>query len=232
MPTLRPDRRAIVCLVTDGQRQSAERAGDRTVCDALVELAVAARNAGVDLIHVRESGLTDRVLVQLVERMVAATHGSDTRVVVNDRVDIALAAGAAGVHLKAAAPPAGRVRDVVPPSWIIGRSVHGPDEARHIEDAGGVDYLVCGTVFETLSKPTQHPIGITGLGAVTRAVVLPVLAIGGVHVGNVSSLAAAGAAGIAAIGLFADLLRSGRSRELSSCVGALRAAFDKDRGLV
>ena len=229
---LRSDGRAIVCLVTDRQRSAAESTSDAAACEALVALAVDARQAGIDLIQVRERGLTDRALLGLVERMVAATDGSDTRVVVNDRIDIALAAGADGVHLTSSAPPASRVRPVAAASWVIGRSVHRLDEARRVEAAGGLDYLVCGTVFETQSKPGQRPLGIAGLAAVTGGVVLPVLAIGGISVTNASSVAGAGAAGIAAIGLFADVAGGGAQHDLCGCVGALRDAFDKGRGLV
>ncbi len=229
---VRPDGRAIVCLVTDRERRAAQSTTDDAACDALVELAGDARRAGVDLIQVRERGLTDRALLGLVERMVAVTHGSETRVVVNERVDIALAAGASGVHLPSSAPPASRVRTMVSPSWVIGRSVHRPDEARRVEEEGGVDYLACGTVFVTPSKPGQHPIGVAGLRAVISGVALPVLAIGGVDVTNASSMAGAGAAGVAAIGLFADVPRDGEPDDLYRCIEALRDAFDKGRGLV
>lgn len=232
MPRLRPDGRAIVCLVTDRRRRAAESPADGAACEALVELAGGARRAGVDLIQVRERCLTDRALLGLVERIVAVTRGSETRVVVNDRIDIALAGGAAGVHLPSSAPPASRVRAMVPPSWIVGRSVHRLEEARRVEAAGGVDYLVCGTVFETPSKPGHDPIGVAGLSAVIRGVALPVLAIGGVSMANASAVAGAGAAGVAAIRLFADISRREEPSDLCRCVDALRDVFDKGRGLV
>ena len=204
----------------------AARDGDGAACDELVTLAGAAARAGIDLVQVRERGLGDHVLLRLVQRIVGAVEGHATRVVVNDRLDVALAAGAAGVHLKDGGPPSMRVRAMVPPGWVVGRSVHGADDARRPEQVDGVDYLICGTVFESASKPGRKPLGLRGLAAVTRASTSPVLAIGGIDTVNAARIAAAGAAGVAAIGLFADCTGA-RSVELAARVGALRRAFDK-----
>ena len=224
-------RSPIICLVTDRRRLAAARGGDDPACDALVELARAAGRAGVDIVQVRERGLGDRRLLRLVEEIVAAVRGSDTRVVVNDRADIALAAGAGGVHVRSGGPPPMRVRAIAPAHWLIGRSVHGPDDVRPAEQVDGADYAICGTVFESASKPGRRPLGVDGLAGVARAVTLPVLAIGGVDAGNTPRVAEAGAAGVAAIGYFADGWRRSGQVDLEQRVGALRTAFDKGRGL-
>jgi thiamine-phosphate diphosphorylase len=164
-----------------------------------VEWAVA---AGIDAVQIRERDLEAGPLVRLTETAVAAGRGSQTKVLVNDRLDVALAAGADGVHLRADSPPAWRIRPLVPKSFVIGRSVHGLDE---LQAAGDVDYLIAGTLWATPSKPGGHPLlGLGGMARLVRAARVPVLAIGGIDIGRAAEVAAAGAAGIAAIGLFID----------------------------
>ena len=121
---------------------------------------------------------------------------------VNDRVDVALAAGAHGVHLRGESMAAVRVRSIAPAGFVIGRSVHAVDEAVAAERHGGLDYLLFGTVFATESKPDVAPAGLERLAAVCASVGLPVLAIGGITMSSLASVARAGAAGFAAIGLF------------------------------
>lgn len=181
--------------------------------------------------QVREQGLGDRNLLRLVEGIVAAVRGSTTRVVVNDRADIAFAAGAGGVHVKSEGPPPMRVRAIAPARWLIGRSVHRPDDVRPAERLEGIDYAICGTVFESASKPGRRPLGVDGLAGVAREASVPVLAIGGVDAGNAPLVAGAGAAGVAAIGYFTDGWRDSGQIDLEDRVGALRMAFDKGRGL-
>ena len=222
----------LICLVTDRRRLPAARDGDGPACDGLVELARAAGRAGVDIVQVRERGLGDRALLRLVERIVAAVAGRRTRVVVNDRVDIALAAGAAGVHLKDGGPPPMRVRAIAPAGCLIGRSVHRADDVRRAEQVDGLDYAICGTVFESASKPGRRPLGLAGLAAVVRACPLPVLAIGGIDAGNAARISGTGAAGAAAIGFFAAACGRSGPVELTERVGVLRRAFDRGSGLV
>jgi thiamine-phosphate diphosphorylase len=100
--------------------------------------------------------------------------------------------------------PAARVREVVPRGFVIGRSVHSAAEALAAEQGGGLDYLLFGTVFATPSKPQVTPAGVDALATVCRAVVLPVLAIGGMTISSLSAVAWAGAAGFAAVDLFAS----------------------------
>ena len=208
----------ILCLVTDRLRRSDGRASIRE----LVERVGAAARAGVDLIQVRETGLSDRELVGLIERVQEVCAGTGARAIVNDRLDVALAAGAAGVHLKTSSVPSARARTLVPPGWLIGRSVHDVASARREAVGGGVDYLILGSIFETTSKPGRPGAGEGVLREVIGAVELPVLAIGGVTCANACAVARTGAAGVAGIGLFAD----GALGDMPAVVGALRRAFD------
>ena len=121
----------------------------------------------------------------------------------NDRVDVSLASGAHGVHLRADSMPAPRVRALCPPGFVVGRSVHARDEAVAVAAAGGLDYLLFGTVCATASQPGRPPAGLGALADVASAVPLPVLAVGGVTPDKVDEVIGSGAAGFAAIGMFA-----------------------------
>jgi thiamine-phosphate diphosphorylase len=205
----------VICLVTDRGRLS------RPTDDDLVCLAASSAAAGVDLIHLRERDREARALVVLARRMVAATSGSRTRVVVNDRADVAMAAGAGGVHLRADSAAADRVRAMSPRGFIVGRSVHSAAEAVRAAETG-VDYLVMGTVYRTKSKePTAPLAGIRGLEEVCRSVSVPVLAIGGITIDTLGDIAAAGAAGIAAIGLFSETFNDNGHEGLDAALEAL-----------
>ena len=165
-----------------------------------VECAI---DAAIDVVQIRERDLEGRALAALVAEAVAMTRGTRTRVVVNDRLDVAVASGADGVHLRADSIPIAAARAMAPSSLVIGLSVHS--EAEAVAAALQVDYLIAGTVWPTSSKSGDHPcIGPQGLAAIVRAARVPVLAIGGVTVDRVTEVAAAGASGIAAIGLFLD----------------------------
>jgi thiamine-phosphate diphosphorylase len=210
----------IVCLVTDRRRLLAADDRFETMRRLLGEVARDAVRAGVDLIQVREPGLETAQLVDLVDEIVAMARGTSTRVVVNDRLDVALACGANGVHLRSDSFAPRVVRRMVPDRFLIGRSVHDVNEA--LEHAASADYLMAGTVFPSASKPSAtHWLGVDGLAAIVRAVRVPVVAIGGIAVERVAQVAAAGAAGMAGIGLF--LPCSGR---LSETVDSVRLEFD------
>lgn len=188
----------VLCLITDRRR-----AGDDWQ-QRLPRQVARAAGAGVHLVQVRERDLDGRPLFRLVRLCLEAVRGTATRVVVNDRVDVALAAGAHGVHLRADSMGAAAVRRVAPPGWLIGRSVHGIDAARAAADGGGLDYLLFGTVFESTSKPGRPAAGLDALRAVAGAVALPVLAVGGITRERLDAIAATGAAGAAGISLFAE----------------------------
>jgi len=169
--------------------------------DALVAKAAAAVQRGADVIQVRERDLSDRALLDLVRRVIDAASGA--RVLVNDRTDVALAAGAAGVHLRGDSPPAARVRDIVPPGFLVGRSVHSCAEVDAAIAAGGCDYLMFGTVFVSSGKPAGHPVaGLDGLAEACCRSSVPMIAIGGMTPDREADIARAGAAGLAAVGWF------------------------------
>ena len=194
---------------------------------ALVRRVAVAARAGVQLVQIRERDLDGGPLLRLVERCVDAVRGTRTRVLVNDRLDVALAAGAHGVHLRADSMPAARVRRVVPAGFLIGRSVHAAGQAQRVAAEGGADYLIFGPVFATASKPGQSPAGLQALASVVAATTLPVLAVGGITPETASGLAETGAAGAAAIGLFGD----SDDEALQVVVPALNRAFDTHQRL-
>ena len=195
----------------------------------LVEQARYAISAGVTYIQVRERDLEAADLAAIVGDLVAVSRGSQTRVLVNDRLDVALACGAAGVHLRGDSAPPAAVRRVVGSDFVIGVSVHTLDEAMAV--AGSVDYLTAGTIWPSASKEfAAAPLGAAGLGRIAGAVGVPVLAIGGVTCDRFAEAARAGAAGAAAIGLFIGPAVSDRdacrATPIAEVVRAARAAFD------
>lgn len=183
----------------------------------LIEAAVAAK---VPLFQIREKSLPPRVLYELVECAARITHGTGTRLLVNDRSDVARAAGAAGVHLTTQSLPAAVVRKIYGPEFLIGVSTHSLDEAR-VAQLGGADFVVFGPVFETESKRVfGEPVGLEALAAVTRELPdFPVLAIGGLTVENAGECFAAGASGVAAIRLLND------AKRMASIVKGIKSVY-------
>lgn len=167
---------------------------DRRVGNLLSNVAAAVRD-GVDLIQVREKDLDARDLFNLVCRVRDAAAGTSTKILVNDRLDIALAAEIDGVHLPSNGLPTARVRPLV---RTLGCSTHTLEEALDAE-RDGADFVVFGPIFET---PGKTPVGVDALRQVATAVRIPVLAIGGVTSENTKEVLEAGAAGFAAIRLF------------------------------
>ncbi|HAK56640.1 MAG TPA: thiamine phosphate synthase [Acidobacteria bacterium] len=224
--------RPLICLVSDRHRLSPAASTVRQL-DDLVGLVAAAAAAGVDIVQVRERDLPGRTLTDLVGRCVHAADGSPTRVVVNDRVDVALAAGTAGVHLREDSVAAGRARALGRRGWLVTRAIHDATEIS--EQLAGVDLAVFGSVFPTVSKPAGHGVaGLSALGAAAREAAVPVLAIGGVSEERLEAVWRAGAAGVAGIGLFIDAARSGHEWAvgLGRLVDRVRQSFDTLQPLV
>jgi thiamine-phosphate pyrophosphorylase len=220
----------MICLVTDRRRLAGAGAGPVAMRACLVAQARRAVEAGVDLIQVRERDLDAGALAGLVAELLSVTSGSDTRLIVNDRLDVALAAGADGVHLRGDSIPIREARRLAPEGFLIGRSVH---EAGEAAAAAAADYLIAGTVFPTASKAESAPLlGIEGLRAIVRTARPPVLAIGGMAGTRLAEAAAAGAAGIAAIGLFIGShpdpeLGGCQAADLRQTVNTARSWFDR-----
>jgi thiamine-phosphate pyrophosphorylase len=162
--------------------------------------------AGVDCVQIREKDMPARTLLALTKTVVAHAErrGQGTRVLVNDRLDVALAAHAHGVHLGTHSMPVGLVRRLAPPGFRVGASCHSLEEAVAAQ-AAGADYLLLGPIFATPSKLQYGPpLGITKLGEVTHQVTIPVFALGGITPDRVPTCLASGAVGIAGIRIFQD----------------------------
>ncbi len=173
----------------------------QTIPDTL-RFVRAAVEAEVTLFQIREKSLPARVLYELTTRAAEITRDSKTRLLVNDRADIARAAGADGVHLTSQSLPACVVRNIFGPEFLIGVSTHSLDEARAARD-GGADFVVFGPVFEKHGFSTAQ--GLDKLREVTSALSdFPVLAIGGISLQNLAACFEAGASGVAAIRLLND----------------------------
>ncbi len=215
----------IIHLVTDRHRLSPAGRGE-TIWQCVVRQARYAIDAGVDVIQIRERESEAGELFAATREIVRLSRGTRTRVVVSDRLDVAIAAEADGVHLPSLGLPPSEVRRIVPAGFLVGCSVHTPAEARA---ARGADYLIAGTVWATPSKPPDHQcLGTSGLKAIVRAAEAPVLAIGGVTVERAAEALEAGAVGMAAIGLFVGPLGEAECRAipLETIVDALRSRFD------
>src|SRR5262245_50345834 len=201
-PARRQRPTVIRCLVTDRRRVCPDAASLAETTRYMAAYSRAAGAAGVDLLLVRERDLAAADLAALVTALLRVTRGTATRLIVNDRLDVALACGSDGVHLRGDSMPVAAARRLAPPPLLVGRSVHSVDDAVR---AAGADYLIAGTVFPTPSKPgVERHLGLEGLSAITRATAAPVLAIGGITTERIPGVLAAGAAGFAAIGLFVE----------------------------
>jgi thiamine-phosphate pyrophosphorylase len=210
----------IVCYVTD-RNSLARDVGSADSRGRLDQLARSIENAiacGVDTVQVREKDLSDAELLSTAREAVAAASGTSTRIVINDRLDVAIASGAAGVHLGGASRPVNEVYE-----WrggrgelahfLIGASCHSLDAALAAAHAGA-DYLFFGPVFATPSKAVfGPPQGLERLGEICRRVSVPIVAIGGIDWQNAPQCLRAGAAGIAAIRLFQEARDAGELRE-------------------
>ena len=198
----------ILCLVTDRRRLGAAvGAAPSELIDALDEQVAAAAEVGIDFVQIRESDLEARALASLVRSLIARCRGSATRILVNDRLDVAIAAAADGVHLKESsiAPELARSAFAAASAhrenrFVVSCAVHTPltATARH-----SADFLIAGTVLPTVSKAPSDYLEWKGLKEVIGAAKgTPVLGIGGLDLESIPSLAASGAAGLAAIGAF------------------------------
>jgi thiamine-phosphate pyrophosphorylase len=181
----------VLYLITDRKRFSTQRAFSVALEEAL--------KGGVKSIQLREKDLPTRELLETAywARQLTAEYGA--RLIVNDRVDIACAVGADGVHLGQKSMPPNAVRKIEEHDFIIGVSTHSVDEAVRAEREGA-DFITLGPVYETPSKMKYGPpVGINMLGEVKTKVSIPVIAIGGITREKVHELLKAGADGIAVI---------------------------------
>jgi thiamine-phosphate pyrophosphorylase len=160
--------------------------------------------AGVEWIQIREKRLSARALFELVEASMKLPNPHSSKILVNTRADVAIAAGAAGVHLPSGSPAARFWRR---PGFLVGVSCHSVDDVRNAESEGA-DYALFGPVFPPRSKTARtEPRGLEDLRRATEAVQIPVLALGGVTRENSAACVSAGAAGVAGISAFQELLK-------------------------
>ena len=212
-----------VCYVTGG-REFPDPERDRL----LLGQVRAAIEAGADWVQIREKHVSAKHLLELTGNAVrvASAITPEVRILVNDRLDVAIAAKAAGVHLGGDSVSA---RDIAPwcrvgngsADFLIGVSCHSIEEAQRAESAGA-DYVFFGPIFDTPSKRSfGTPQGLARLSAACRAVNIHVIAVGGITVMNAGDCIQAGAKGIAAIRLFQDAVNKDAVREFVSQLHSL-----------
>lgn len=213
---MKKETKPVLCYVTDGKALAAR--GEEL--PALIRRAVA---AGVDWVQIREKTLPARELLALARGAVTAASETQAKILVNDRLDVAVAAGAAGVHLASESMPVAEVvkwrdeRFTVRSAFLVGASCHSLEQAQRAE-RDDADYVIFGPVFATPLKARYGaPQGVARLEEVC-ALRIPVLAIGGTTVENAGDCIRAGAAGIAAIRLFQE------AEDLTTVIARLRRA--------
>jgi thiamine-phosphate pyrophosphorylase len=188
--------------------------------DRLEDVIARAIAAGVDWVQIREKDLPARDLLSVTQAAIEqAQRGSDARVIVNDRLDVALAARADGVHLGTRSMPSEVVRRLAPQEFLLGVSCHSLQDALAAQSTGA-DYILLGPIFPTPSKLQYGPpLGLPVLREVTSQVSIPVFALGGINPDRIPMCRENGAAGVAAIRLFQEspsldiLVRSLRPHE-------------------
>lgn len=178
-------------LVTDARAGSVER---------LVETCRAALDGGVTAIQLRAKGWTDRQLLDAALALGPLCRDASALFIVNDRIDIALAAGADGIHLGVEDLPVAVARRLLGPDAVIGYSPES-DADREAAEAAGVDYLGVGPVYGTGTKlDAGEAIGLDGLRRAVSATRLPVIGIGGIAIDQAADVVSTGAVGVALVG--------------------------------
>ena len=175
----------------------------RDQLSALIESISRAVDAEVDLLQIREGDLSARDVLALADVAAEIASGSSTRILVNDRADVAACAGV-GVHLTTRSLNPCDIRAACGSELLMGASTHSLEEAESAA-LGGVDFVVFGPIFETESKLKYGPpVGLDALGKVSCRLRIPVLALGGINVRNFRKALEAGAAGVAGISIFSE----------------------------
>ena len=187
----------------------------------LSDAVAAALRGGATLVQLREKTLDPADLLSEARQLTALCRAHGVPLVVDDNVEIALAAGADGVHVGQSDMAARRARALLGPDRILGVSAHNAAEALAAQ-ADGADYLGCGAAFVTGTKLDAHPVSAETMCAVTAAVDIPVVAIGGIDAGNILQLQGRGLAGVAVVsGIFAQPDLTAAARELYTLAGRL-----------
>lgn len=213
----------ILCLVTDRRRLGAAMGvPEGGWVELLHQQVTAAVEAGIDYIQLREPDLEARELAGLVRSLMRRAAAS--QILINDRLDVALATKAAGVHLKEHSILPDAVRRIAPPGFVISCAVHGIDA---VDARKSADFLIAGTMLPTVSKPAVDYLDREGLSKVVEAAAgQPVLGIGGLDLPSIPLLASTCAAGLAAIGAFIPAAGEDVNEFVQYRVNAMRLAFD------
>ena len=192
-------------LISPGSFTSSNFDSDKDLLFATLRLVI---KAGIELVQIREKSLPARYLFELAAEAAAMARGSNTRVLLNERFDIAIAAGLDGVHLTSTSIPVERVRANVPAGFLIGVSTHRESEIEAARD-NGANFALLGPVFATPGK--GEPIGLEELGSVCRSVApFAVIGVGGIDASNCQAVIDSGAAGYASIRYLNDFVRMAR----------------------
>lgn len=180
----------------------------------VVDVCEKALSAGVGFLQLRDKTASTRVLIEQAKTLVRLSNDHRSIFVVNDRVDVALASGAHGVHLGEEDMPVATARTLMGPDAIIGASVRTAAEALSAWK-DGADYLAANIVFRTPTKPDpREPLGLEGIGLLAAATPLPLVAIGGINTMNARSVIDAGAAGIAVVSAIMSAPDPGKATRL------------------
>jgi thiamine-phosphate pyrophosphorylase len=183
-----------VCLITEGKTTIDNYESQRSAFTSAIREAV---SDGVNMVQLRERDLPGRHLFGLARDVVEVLKDTDALVLINDRIDVALAAGADGVHLRESSLDPAVVRSVFPRNLVIGASTHSVEGARAAASAGA-DFVFFGPVFDSPGK--GKAVGVGALREVCLAVGdFPVIALGGIDSTNVDRVLGSGAAGVAGI---------------------------------
>jgi thiamine-phosphate pyrophosphorylase len=165
----------------------------------LIEVVEAALRGGVDAVQLREKDLPAQELVALARGILPLCRQHGARLLINDRIDLALAVGADGVHLPAASFTSADARRILGDNLLIGVSTHSIIEVEEAQ-RGGADFAVLGPIYATPSKAVYgEPLGLEALAQATRRTTIPVIAIGGIDVSRIPEVRQGGAAGVAVV---------------------------------
>ena len=190
---------------------------------SLPRIVEAAIHGGVTVVQYREKNASTRRMIEEATELCRLCHAANVPFIVNDRLDVALAVDADGVHIGQDDMPVTIARRLLGRGKILGVSAGSTEEARKaVED--GADYIGASPVFSTPTKPdAPPPLGIEGLRRITRSVGIPVVAIGGINEGNAAAIMEAGAAGIAVVSaIVAAEDVEAAARTLRAVVGKMR----------
>lgn len=174
-----------------------------TGAETLASVTEQLLKAGVTCVQLREKNATDEQILEEAIQLRKLCEQYHVPLIINDRPDLALKAGASGVHVGLSDMGIQKARDMLGPDFIIGGSAHNPREALLAQEAGA-DYLGCGAVFGSTTKTNVSTLALDTLREICRTVQIPVVAIGGIRTENVNALSGTGISGVAVIsGLYA-----------------------------